>query len=100
MKNRFTLLAAVAMLLCSLSMFAQDRTITGKVTADDGSVLPGVSVTVRGTTRGATTDADGSYKVSVPNGAQLVFSFIGFANQEVTVGSQSVIDIKLIPDVS
>ncbi|WP_273214651.1 SusC/RagA family TonB-linked outer membrane protein [Runella zeae] len=100
MKNRFTLLAAVAMLLCSLSMFAQDRTITGKVTADDGSVLPGVSVTVRGTTRGATTDADGSYKVSVPNGAKLVFSFIGFANQEVTVGSQSVIDIKLIPDVS
>ena len=100
MKHRFTLLAAVAMLFCGLTLFAQDRTITGKVTADDGSVLPGVSVTVRGTTRGATTDGDGNYKVSVPKGAQLVFSFIGFANQEVSVGNQNVIDIKLIPDVS
>ena len=100
MKQRFTLLAAVAMLFCGLSLFAQDRAISGKVIADDGSVLPGVSVTVRGTTRGATTDADGNYKISVPEGSKLRFSFIGFSNQEVTVGSQNIIDIKMIPDVS
>ena len=47
MKKRFTLQAAVALLLCGLSLFAQDRTISGKVTADDGSILPGVNVTLR-----------------------------------------------------
>lgn len=91
MKKRFTLPAAVALLLCGLSLFAQDRTISGKVLADDGSALPGVSVTVRGTTRGATTDGDGNYKISVPEGARLAFSFIGFTTQEVTVGAQNVI---------
>ncbi|MEZ4904016.1 MAG: SusC/RagA family TonB-linked outer membrane protein [Spirosomataceae bacterium] len=100
MKSKFTLLAAVAMLFSGLSLFAQDRTITGKVTADDGSVLPGVSVTVRGTTRGSTTDGEGNYKVSAPNGSQLVFSFIGFSNQEVAIGNQSVINVKMLPDVS
>ena len=78
MKKRFTLQAAVALLLCGLSLFAQDRTISGKVTADDGSILPGVNVTLRGTSRGTTTDSEGSYKVSVPGNSKLVFSFIGF----------------------
>lgn len=101
MKGKFTLLAAVvAMLFCSMSLFAQDRTITGKVTAEDGSVLPGVSVTVRGTTRGATTDGEGNYKVTAPNASKLIFSFIGFSNQEVSVGNQSIINVKLLPDVS
>ncbi|NBB18148.1 SusC/RagA family TonB-linked outer membrane protein [Runella sp. CRIBMP] len=100
MKRRFTLPAAVIMLLCSISLFAQDRTITGKVIADDGSILPGVSITVRGTTRGATTDSEGSYKIAVPTGSQLVFSFIGFTNQEVTVGTQNVIDVRLMPDAT
>lgn len=100
MRKRFTLPAAVALLFCSLSLFAQDHTISGKVTADDGSALPGVNITVRGTTRGSTTDPDGNYKISVPTGSKLIFSFIGFANQEVTVGNQTIIDIKLIPDAS
>lgn len=100
MKRRFTLPAAVIILLCSISLFAQDRTITGKVIADDGSILPGVSITVRGTTRGATTDSEGSYKIAVPTGSQLVFSFIGFTNQEVTVGTQNVIDVRLMPDAT
>ena len=81
MKKRFTLPVAVALLLCALSLFAQDRTISGKVTADDGAALPGVNITVRGTTRGATTDPDGNYKISVPTGAKLLYSFIGFSNQ-------------------
>nr|MCU0340742.1 TonB-dependent receptor plug domain-containing protein [Spirosomataceae bacterium] len=101
MKHWFTLRAAVAMLFCSLTIFAQDRTITGKVTAsDDGSVLPGVSVTVRGTTRGTSTDQDGNYKISAPNGAKLAFSFIGFVTQEIVVGNQSVVNLKLTADAS
>ncbi|WP_428667854.1 SusC/RagA family TonB-linked outer membrane protein [Runella sp.] len=102
MKQRFTLLAAVALLFCGLSLFAQDRTVTGKVTAaDDGSALPGVNITLRGATRGTTTEADGSYKISVPtNTTKLVFSFIGFATQEIEVGTQTVLNVKLTPDAS
>ncbi len=101
MKQRFTLLAAVAMLFCGLSLFAQDRTITGKVTAaDDGSALPGVNVTLRGSSRGATTEADGTYKITVPPNSKIVFSFIGFASQEITLTSESVVNVKLVPDAS
>ncbi|GAA4453600.1 TonB-dependent receptor [Nibrella saemangeumensis] len=76
----------------------QERRITGKVTADEnGQGLPGVSVTLKGTSRGTSTDADGNYVLNVPNGsiATLVFSFIGYASQEVTLGSQSTINVTL-----
>lgn len=75
---------------------AQDRTVSGKVTSlEDGSALPGVSITVKGTTRGVTTDASGGYKISVPNGAKLLFSFVGFNSQDVTVGAKTEINLVL-----
>jgi TonB-linked SusC/RagA family outer membrane protein len=75
--------------------------VTGTVTdADEGSTLPGVSVTIKGTTLGTTTDSDGKYSVQVPDGdAVLVFSFIGFLPQEQVVGSRSVIDVALATDI-
>ena len=85
-------------LLFSLSAFAQD-VVTGKVTdAADGSGIPGVSVAVKGTTRGAQTDANGTYKVNAGSNATLVFSFVGYASKEVSVGSKSVVDVKLSAD--
>jgi TonB-linked SusC/RagA family outer membrane protein len=80
--------------------WAQDRTITGKVTSDeDGSGLPGVNVILKGTTTGTTTDIDGNYKVNVPEaGGTLVFSFIGLATKEVAIGSRSTIDVGLSAD--
>lgn len=79
---------------------AQDRRVTGKVTSsDDGSAMPGVSVVVKGSTKGANTDADGNYSVSVPDkGGKLVFSFVGATSQEVEIGNQSVINLKLVSD--
>jgi hypothetical protein len=74
-------LLIVQLLLClfSLPSLAQDRVVTGKVTlSEDGSVLPGVNVTVKGTSRGTSTDGEGNYRVSVGEGATHVFSFIGF----------------------
>ncbi|AMR31553.1 hypothetical protein A0256_08995 [Mucilaginibacter sp. PAMC 26640] len=64
---------------------AQNKVITGKVTdAKDGSTLPGVSVVVKGSTTGTNTDANGQFKLSVPEtGATLVFSFIGYTSQEL-----------------
>ncbi|MDO1448706.1 SusC/RagA family TonB-linked outer membrane protein [Rhodocytophaga aerolata] len=96
-------LAALAfcLLFFAFPTFAQNRTVTGTVTAsDDGSTLPGVNVLVKGTTSGTTTDGNGKFSISVPgNDATLVFSFIGYTAEEVAVGARSVIDVGLVPDV-
>ncbi|GAB2555688.1 SusC/RagA family TonB-linked outer membrane protein [Spirosoma areae] len=76
---------------------AQDVTVSGRVTAaEDGIALPGVSVQVKGTTRGTTTDAGGRYQISVQPSARLIFSYIGYASQDVAVGSQSTLNIVLV----
>lgn len=90
-------------LLCLLTTqaFAQDRTVSGRVTdPETGGGLPGISVFVKGTTTGTTTDVDGKYSLSVPANAILVFKGVGFTEQEVVVGSQSVLDLQLTPDVT
>lgn len=84
-------------ILFCLPLLAQDIPVAGRVTAsDDGSGLPGVSVQIKGTTRGTTTDANGNYRVSVPADARLVFSFIGYTSQEVTLGNRSTLNISLV----
>jgi TonB-dependent starch-binding outer membrane protein SusC len=80
--------------------WAQDRTITGKVTADDGSTLPGVNVLQKGSTNGTVTDAEGNYRLTLSNSnGVLVFSFIGMATREIIIGQSSVIDVRLELDV-
>jgi len=101
--KRILLIGIFSILLFSpLMALAQDRVITGKVTAaEDGSTLPGVNVLVKGTTNGTVTDANGSYTLSVPStgtGIVLVFSFIGYATQEVEVGGRSTVDVMLTSD--
>jgi len=87
----------MSLLLCSFSIFGQNRTVTGKVTDEkDGTPLAGVSVTVKGTTVGTTTGADGSFSLSLPSSAKvLVFSFVNFAVQEQSIGNRSEFVIKL-----
>jgi TonB-linked SusC/RagA family outer membrane protein len=88
-----------ALFFLSVQAIAQQKAISGKVTnADDGNPQPGVSVKVKGSTTGAITDANGSYTIQASNGQVLVFSFIGSANQEITVGNNNVINIKLGAD--
>ncbi|QHV99468.1 SusC/RagA family TonB-linked outer membrane protein [Spirosoma endbachense] len=79
---------------------AQERSVSGKVlSGDDNTALPGVSVAVKGTTRGTTTDANGEYRINIPTSqAVLVFSAVGFVNQEVSVGNKSAINITLTTD--
>jgi TonB-linked SusC/RagA family outer membrane protein len=72
-------------------------TIKGKVT-DGGDPLPGVSVKADGTSTGVLTDVNGNYNISVPDNAVLVFTYIGYATQKVTVGSQSTVNVNLIPE--
>ncbi len=74
----------------------QKKTITGKVTDGKGQTLPGATVIVKGTTIGIITDADGSFKLSVPADATtLIFSFVGMKSQEIQIGNKTVIDVVL-----
>ncbi|MFD0997982.1 SusC/RagA family TonB-linked outer membrane protein [Ohtaekwangia kribbensis] len=76
-------------------------TVTGKVTsADDGSGLPGVNIIEKGTSNGTVTDANGSFSISVPENAVLVFSFVGYTSQEVAVGGRSSFNVALASDVT
>ncbi|MFC5411414.1 SusC/RagA family TonB-linked outer membrane protein [Larkinella bovis] len=88
-------------LVFCLPLLAQDLTVSGRITAaEDGSPLPGVNVVVKGTSKGTTSSSDGVYQITVPKGTVLQFSFIGFANQSVTVGSQAKVDISMKADAS
>ena len=91
---------ALTMLFTGLSVSAQDRQISGKVTdASDGSGLPGVSVQVKGTRKGVSTNVDGSYRIEAPSNATLVFSYVGYTSQEVAIGNKTVVDVTLSADV-
>lgn len=99
---RKNLLLIGLLLFGFLTGVAQERTITGKVTAqEDGSALPGVNVVVKGTTNGTVTDGDGNFKINIPSGDTfLVFSFIGLITQEVPVGVRSVMDVVMSSDIT
>ena len=85
--------------LSFVAVKAQDKVVTGKVTSsDDGNGMPGVSIAVKGTTRGANSDGEGNFRISVPDNATLVFSFVGFSPVEEKVNGRSVINIQLKAD--
>ncbi len=96
---------AAALLLTAIfcgTAKAQDKTITGGVTSSaDGNAIPGVSVTLKGSTTGTVTDSDGKYSINVKaESVTLVFSSIGFIKQEIVVpGAQSVVNLVLVDDV-
>ncbi len=75
--------------------------VTGTITDENGEPFLGVTVLVKGTSRGTTTDFNGNYSIAVPDGnSVLVFSYVGYSKEEVTVGNQSVINVALTPDVT
>lgn len=77
------------------------QTITGKVTdSEKGDGLPGVSIAIKGTHRGTTTDVNGNYSITVPNeNSTLIFSFVGYLREEVLAGKRTVINVSLKTDV-
>jgi TonB-dependent starch-binding outer membrane protein SusC len=90
------------LLLAASSVYAQSRTIAGKVTDNkDGTPLAGVSVTVKGSTTGVQTDANGNFSITVPaNARTLVFSYVGFGSEEVSIRNNTTIDMALTSDES
>jgi TonB-linked SusC/RagA family outer membrane protein len=89
-------------MLCITQVYAQNRTVTGTVTSkDDGLPLPGVSVTVSGTTIGIQTNASGKFSLNVPASAKsLRFSFIGFSTLELPIGTSGVVNAGLSSSAS
>ena len=95
MKQKFV--TFMLALLATAALFAQNKTVRGTVSDVQGPAI-GVSVMEKGTQNGVTTDLDGNYVITVKPGATLVFSSIGYATQEIVVGSQSVINVLLKED--
>lgn len=91
------LVLAAAMLLTTSVALAQNK-LSGTVVDENGDPLPGAAVLVKGTSNGTVTDADGSFILSVPAGATLTVSFIGYIDQDVTPGNRNNISIALEPD--
>lgn len=91
------LLSFFLLFVLVVQAWAQNRTVTGRVTsAGDGVALPGVTVLLKGTTTGTSTGIDGAYSINVPEtGGTLAFSYLGFATKEVAIGSQSTINVQL-----
>jgi len=81
--------------------YAQKVQISGTITSEeDGSVLPGIWVVIKGTNTSATTDAEGKYTIKAPADAVLIYSFVGMKTKEIPVAGQTTIDVVLQPDVT
>lgn len=89
-----------AFLLLSYTLSAQDVSVSGTVTDESNIPLAGVSVLIKGTTTGVTTDFDGLYTISAPADATLQFSYIGFVSQDVGINSQSAVNVTMVEDVA
>src|SRR5665647_2179031 len=77
----------------------QDKKVTGKITDLNGASLPGVSVVVKGTTTGITSDNDGNFSLVLPNDAKtLLFSFIGMKTQEIEIGTKLTFNVTLVDE--
>src|SRR3954454_19328031 len=94
------MLLAFALFFCMHASFAQTR-ITGRVTdATTGSPLEGVSVKIKSSKVGTTTNKDGVFSIEASSSDALIFSYVGFADQEVNVNTQTTIDVKLLGSIT
>ena len=94
---RYKLTSALFAMFVGLFMWAQEVAVQGTVTDENGEPLPGVNVLVKGTQKGTATDFDGRYKISVPLGSVLQFSYLGYKTKEITIGKAGTYNVTLVP---
>lgn len=82
-----------------IEIIIEDINVSGKVTDDTGVPLPGVNIVLKGTTHGTVTSVDGTYSINVPENGTLVFSFIGYIQEEIAIDNQRVLNVSLYPDI-
>lgn len=98
MKTKFSgILALILAFVVQLS-FAQEKTISGNVSDDNGLPLLGATIVIEGTTTGVSTDFDGNYSIKTKVGDVLTFSYVGYTKQSKTVGASNTINVVLLPD--
>jgi iron complex outermembrane receptor protein len=94
-------LVSVLLWVMGISLSIAQTTVTGKVVAEDTSdPLPGVSILVKGKSKGTVTDVNGQYSVAVDQDAILVFSFVGYTTQEISVANKTDLNVSMAPDIS
>ncbi|GAB3654650.1 TonB-dependent receptor [Echinicola sediminis] len=95
------ILLSLSVLFCSSLALAQEVTVSGTVTSSEDDLgLPGVTIRVKGGTKGTTTDLDGKYQIKASPSDVLVFSFIGYTEEAIEVGNRSIIDVNMSPDIA
>lgn len=99
MKTKFNGILTLLLAFVVQISFAQEKTISGTVSDESGS-LPGVSVIIKGSTKGTETDFDGKYSITAKTGDVLVFRYLGYKTTEKTVGASNVINVKLAEDAN
>jgi TonB-linked SusC/RagA family outer membrane protein len=97
MSKRSLILSFLFIIMSSSTLLAQIK-VTGKVTDDKGSPIPGANVQIKNTSKGVSTDIDGVYKLEANKGAILIFTYLGFNTQEKTVGTELTINVSLRED--
>ncbi|MEW4923001.1 TonB-dependent receptor [Algibacter sp. 2305UL17-15] len=100
MKTKFSGILTLLLAFVVQLSFAQEKTISGTVSDQSGLPLPGTTVLVKGTTNGTSTDFDGNYSIKANQGATLVYSFVGYTSQQVTVGSSNTINVTMKEDAA
>ncbi len=100
MKTKFSGILTLLLAFLVQVTFAQEKTISGTVSDENGLPLSGTTVLVKRTNSGASTDFDGNYSINANNEATLVFSFIGYTTQEITIGSSNTINVIMKEDTS
>jgi hypothetical protein len=95
MKTKFTRILTLFMALIVHLTFAQQKTVSGTVSDENGLPLIGANVIISGTSSGTTTDFDGKYLLNASTGDVLNFSYVGYSDQNITVGASNTIDATL-----
>ncbi len=98
MKTKFNGILTLFLAFAVQLTFAQQKTVSGTVSDNNGLPLPGATVVIQGTTTGASTDFDGNYSITANVGDVLNFSYVGYSNQSATVGTSNTINVTLQPD--
>ena len=95
MKTKFTMILTLFMALIVQVTFAQQQTVSGTVSDENGLPLIGATVVISGTSSGTTTDFDGNYRINARQGEVLNFSYVGYQSQNITVGTSNTVNVSL-----
>ena len=98
MKTKFSVILTLLLVLVVQISFAQNKNVSGTVSDDNGLPLPGATVVIKGTSTGVSTDFDGNYSITASVGDVLVFSYVGYSNQSITVGASNTVNASMVPD--